>query len=447
MSHKMSFAAQLISHLGQFRSGAWDQAALRRTRLCLLDSLGCYSAGRSLPHLEPTARVARSLFGLTPNATGRATLVSPFAMAYLYAQAANALDFDDMLLGHPGAPIVGAVLAVAAHHHLSADRLLRGIAAGYEAHWILCAAGAPSHEQAALVRSISVWDTVAASLGGCVALGLDDDTLNRVIGVALTHSMLPYIAKWYDRPVPALKNNMGWAAAGAILSIDLTKAGLSGVTAPLEGDTGMWRMAGSDQWDFEGHLLERPAVLRVGFKPYPACWHIQQYLKTFSKLLESIALDDEVAEVVVSSPREIEKFCPPGIAGSADIAFSLPATFSLLIAGVEPGPLWDFYTESGIRHAFRYECSDRRAILVRTRGGVEITAAVDASDTSDLAAWGLDEEGVVAKHKRLAETFLHSATVTVFGVEHAFVADYVPDVFYSAVSRLMSTEAAVMERH
>lgn len=440
MTGDSGVSAQLASHIRQFRKDPWDPTVLRRTKLCLLDSLGCYSAGRSLPHFGPSAKVARNLFGGRPNVRDRDTPISPFLMAYLYGQAANALDYDDMLLGHPGSPIIGSVLAVAARNRLSTDRLLRGIAAGYEAHWIFCAAGAPSRERSMLVRSISVWDTVAASIGGSVALGLEDEKLERVIGVAVAHSMLPYVAKWYDRPVPALKNNMGWVAAGAVLSIELATAGLSGVTAPLDGDAGMWRMVGSDQWALNKHLLEKPAVLRVGFKHYPACWHLQEYLKAFSNLLGSIAPDDAVAEIVVKSPQEIEKFCPPDISGSADIAFSLPATLSLLTSGVEPGPLWDFFDGSDTRHTFRYERSERRTILVRTRGGVEMAADVSVNDSSDLAASGLDEDSVVAKHERLTEPLLRSEALAAFAPGHLPDVDSVPDAFYSAVGRLMANE-------
>ena len=42
--------------------------------------------------------------------------------------------------------------------------------------------------QAAHVRSVGVWDTVARSIGLCVALNLDDLRIERVIGVAVSHS-------------------------------------------------------------------------------------------------------------------------------------------------------------------------------------------------------------------------------------------------------------------
>jgi len=441
MSMASSVSAQLVAHIGRFRDGKWEPGVKRRTELCLLDSLGCYSAGRSLKHFAPGATAARRLLGLNQNESHSGMANSPFVMAYLYGQAANALDYDDTLLGHPGAPIIGAVLAVGAREQLSTDRLLRGIAAGYDAHWILSAAAVPSQERGAQVRSVGVWDTVAASIGVCVALGHEDWMIERVIGVAVSHSLLPYTAKWYDRPVPALKNNLGWAAAGAVLSVDLAMAGQTGVTNALDGDTGMWRMAGSDRWDLDQNLWVKPAVLRVGFKYFPACWHLQEFIKTFSSLLASIAPDDEVVDIVLTGPVEVEKFCRPEISGSADIAFSLPAAFSLLISKVVPGPLWDSVDDQsdvlGYRDKFRYQCSASRGISLRTRSGLEFAAAVDVSDRFDLANWGLDESGVVNKHERLTDPMLRADTAAALALREDSSADGVLHRFYRSIERMM----------
>lgn len=428
MTNEYKAIPRLLQHLKPFRTGQWDAAVLRRTRLCLLDSLACHAAGRALPHSLPSSRVARELFGVT----------SPFAAAYLYSQAANALDYDDTLFGHPGAPIVGTVLAVGARRRLSADRVLRGIAAGYEAHAIICAAAAPSRERAAQVRSVGVWDTVAASIGAGVALGLDDSMMHRVIGLAATHSILPYTAKWYERPAPALKNNLGWVAAGAVLSLELGAAGMSGVTAALDGDAGMWRMAGSDQWALGPSLTDKPAVLRTGFKHYPACWHLQEHLKAFSHLLSSIPAGNEVTEILVASTPDIAKFCPPDLRGTADVAFSLPATFSLLMAGVEPGPQWAHFDGTAPMPAFRYERSDYRTIRVHTRNGLQLEAAVGHCDGADIADGGLDEAGVLAKHDRLADPRLHPVSLAGFGPDAPTDEYAVPDSFYMALRRVLS---------
>jgi hypothetical protein len=442
MTNEPSVSTQLISHVGQFRDAIWDPQVLRRTELCLLDSLGCFSAGLSLKHFAPSAAVASRLFGLNSDGSNFKAPLSPFVMAYLYGQAANALDYDDtLLIGHPGAPIIGAVLSVAAREHLSTDRVLRGIAAGYETEMILGASATPSRERAAHVRSVGVWDTVAAGIGVGVALGFEDWMLERIIGIAAAHSLLPYTAKWYERPVPALKNNLGWAAAGAVLSADLAVAGQTGVTNALEGDAGMWRMAGSDRWNLDRSLFEKPAVLRTGFKHFPVCWHLQESLKTLSGLLVSMAPDDEVVEIILAAPQDIEKFCQRDIFGSADIAFSLPASFSLLISRVEPGPQWDSLagqtSHLRYRDLFHYERSEARTISLRTRNGVMLDGAVGVSDPLDRAASGLDEAGVLGKHERLTATMLRAETAAALATGNPSSAGGVPHGLYGTIDRMM----------
>ena len=412
MEKENSAAARLISHLARFRDEAWNEAVLNRTRLCLLDSVACFAAGRALPHFRQSAQGLGAMLGgeAPPQPT-------PFALAYLYGQAANALDFDDTLRGHPGAPIIGALLAIGASKGLPADRVLRGMSAGYEAHWLLTAAAAPSRERASLVRSVGVWDAVAAALGAAVALGLPDEVIERVLGVAVAHSVIPYTGKWYERPVPAVKNNMGWIAAGAVMSIGLAEAGQTGVTRPLEGDAGMWRMAGSDRWALNEALSASPAVLRVGFKRYPSCWHTQEYLKTFAGLLERLEPGDGVASVLLEAPADMEKFCRRELVGPADVAFSLPALFGKLADGIEPGPLWESVDGSNKEISFEYRGAETAWVHLQTRRGRAISAAVALHDLSDLASSGLSDGEVVAKFDRLVDAPMHAAVLGFLGDE------------------------------
>ncbi|MCW8060809.1 MmgE/PrpD family protein [Agrobacterium tumefaciens] len=331
---------------------------------------------------------------------------------------------------------MGAVLAVGARQSLSMDRLLRGIAAGYEAHWILASSSIPSRERAALVRSVGVWDTVAASIGAAVSLGRNSEYIERLIGVAVSHSLLPYTGKWYERPVPALKNNLGWAAAGAVMSLDLVQAGQTGVSNALDGLSGMWRMAGSDQLELTKTRKNLPAVLRVGFKHFPACWHLQEYLKALSSILQQLTKNEEIVAIEVAGPAEIEKFCQQEVFSPADVAFSLPATFSLLISNVEPGSQWD-EVENGspelrYKSRFAFHLSEERSVTVTTTKGRPFKVDVKASDPSDLANLSLDEAGVLAKHERLAGVQIRSALATALIESQGVV------LLYEAVDRLIA---------
>jgi hypothetical protein len=207
----------------------------------------------------------------------------------------------------------------------------------------------------------------------------------------------------------------------------------------------MWRMAGSDRWNFDRSLFEKPAVLRTGFKHFPVCWHLQEYLRVFAGLLGPIKPDDEVVEIVLVGPQEIERFCERDIFSSADIAFSLPAAFSLLISRVEPGPQWYAVADQSdalrYRNVFRYECSEIRSISLRTRAGHELNAAVDVSDFLDRAALGLDEAGVLAKHERLTDAVLRDGAAAALAAGGG-----VPDRLYSAINSMMMNQHRAMSR-
>jgi hypothetical protein len=203
----------------------------------------------------------------------------------------------------------------------------------------------------------------------------------------------------------------------------------------------MWRMAGSDRWAFDQALNDKPAVLRVGFKPFPVCWHLQEYVKGFARLLDSLAPDDDVVEVAVTGPHSVEKFCQRELLGSADIGFSMPAAFSLLLSKVESGPQW-YSVDDGshvLRHRqlFSYDCSEKRAICLRTRRGVELNSLVDVCDYLNPAAWGLDEHGVLAKHRRLTHTDLRAAAVAALGPD----GDGIPERLYRTIDSMMANPA------
>lgn len=437
MAQDETAASRLIAHLHQFRDGDWQPNVLQRTKLCLVDNLGCFSGGLSLTHFKQSAAGCKRTFF----STGAEIRSSPLLRAYLYGQAVIAMDYDDTLYGHPGGPIIGAILAIASESNLTLDRILRGIAAGYETHAILCEATKPSLEHGAKIRSVGNLDTIAAALGISVALNLDDAMIERIIGVSVAHSIVPYTAKWYERPVPGMKNNIGWIAAGAVLAVNLALEGQTGITQPLEGDKGFWRMAGSDCWVFNEDVLgNSPAVLRTGFKHYPACWHTQEYLKTFSTLLAQVGAEDDVLDIVIFATPDIEKFCDRNLIGTADVAFSLPAMLELLIAGIEPGPLWASHKPQYVERGFQYVRSDERQILIKTRKGRELTAPVELNSLSDGAGNGLDYEGVLAKFRRLAPTDIQLAVLPLLCLENSDEAGAGPDVLvqlYESIFRLV----------
>ncbi|MBB5788579.1 MmgE/PrpD family protein [Jiangella mangrovi] len=388
-------------------------AALDHAARCVLDHLGCALAGHGLSYARPHF-AAMAALGTDPEATCADGVRRPaFVAAYLNAASANALDYDDTLQGHPGAPIIAAALAAAERAGADVGTLLTAVVAGYEAHWLLSRAGAPSPERAAHVRGVAAWDAMSAGVAAAVAGGADRDRLDRVVGLAATQSLVPFVGQWYRRPMPTVKNNHGWVAAAGLLAADLERAGAGGLTAPLDGPEGFWAMAGSDRWDWAGVDADGgPAILRAGFKRYPACWRLQQYLTVADALLRDGA-GREPTHIEVSGPAGLRKFAEPHVRGPADVAFSLPTLVALLVLGVEPGPAWVAdRAVAGTRAVLgrvEVRLAHERAVAVTFADGHRVVAVVPEDDYARPRDWGLDEEEAEAKFARLAAPVVGAA--------------------------------------
>lgn len=158
-----------------------------------------------------------------------------------------------------------------------------------------------------------------------------------------------------------------------------------------------------------------------------------------------MAPDDDIGEIILTGPREIEKFCPREPFGTVDLATSLPIAFSLLISGVEPGARWGDLEgrAQDLRYVnlCRYESSDMRTVTLRTRNGSFLSKVVPESDFLDRSIGCLDEAGVLAKQQLLCRSDLLAATSNLRGAstlaaKSSFVDD-VPELLYSAVQSLM----------
>ena len=115
---------------------ALSDTVVERTRHVVLDWLGVTVAGAQEPVAEIVRTVAR-LEGGAPRATlvGTQDRLGSQAAALANGTAAHALDFDDSnlrMVGHPSAPVVSAVSAVAEAYEVETDDALAGVVAGHE---------------------------------------------------------------------------------------------------------------------------------------------------------------------------------------------------------------------------------------------------------------------------------------------------------------------------
>jgi hypothetical protein len=412
---------QLIERCHELASAPLPPHVVRRARHCVLDHLACALVGARLDYVRPHFLAMAQLGGGPEATTAEATTAdgltrSAFCAAYLNGESANALDFDDTLIGHPGAPVVAAALAAGERAGATLDDLVKGVVVGYEAHWLLGRAAQPSRSRAGRVRAVGVFDAIAASLAAAAVTDASAERLGRVLGLAGTQSCVPYVAKWYERPVPSVKNNLGWSAASAVLAVDLADSGAVGLPEVLDGPAGFWLMAGSDRWRWDDTLAEaladggEPAVMRGGFKRFPACWHVQQYLVALQSVLRRAPGGPAVEHIRMDGPLDLQKFAEPRISGPADVAFGIRTLSGLLAAGIEPGPAWvrpDLVASaSALASRVTVTRARHRSVTVTFDDGQVLHRAVLKGDSSRPHPFGLSESEVRAKFDRLVSPVL-----------------------------------------
>lgn len=335
---------------------------LERARACLLDGIGCILGARGIPQGQQIVSWAESVGGRGDAAIpGSRERVPWMTAAYASGCLINMLDFDDTapLAGHPGAAVIPAVLTAAwlrMNGKLSGSclvglpagetdvELLPAIVVGYEVSIRVARAGKPSAEREARVRGHSTWQTFGAAAAAGRMLGLSIHQMEHTLALAAFHAPVPFVGRWYDRPISSIKNNYGWVALGGVLSAILAREGWTGNVGILDGPGGFWEMAGSDHWRScmigEG-LGTTFRIMDVGFKFYPACWHLGAALGALEQILKRHGItSDTVTKVQIHSVPYITKFADWTPRSPFDAQFSLPYASAMVLLRIPPGPEW-----------------------------------------------------------------------------------------------------------
>jgi 2-methylcitrate dehydratase PrpD len=248
-------------------STTWDRLpgdVQERARLCMLDNLGAMLSGLAAPSAAIAAAAADRLWG-----GDEATVVVDGARAsvpgaaFANAVAANGIDIDDCgvyTLGHPGAQVLPAALAVAEHGALPGDALLCATVVGYE---VAFRAGRCIHDsEAYYYRSCGSWGSLACAAIAANLLGLSEAKTAHALGIAEYHA--PYAPMFRDIDAPAMvKHACGWGAATGLTAATLAAQGFTGCPSIFEDER--YRDWVSD--------IGRPFLITTGvmWKQYSCC--------------------------------------------------------------------------------------------------------------------------------------------------------------------------------
>lgn len=205
-------------------------------------------------------------------ASGNATVIgsrrplSVLGATWVNGAYASALDMDDghrMAMGHPGASVIPAALAIADCTGASGKEFLAALVAGYEVAVRASAARVPWYKDK--MYSTGIWGVFGATAAAGRLLKFDEAMLQSALGNAGSHG--PF-------PPGGLQSNH------AMVKEVIAWSGMTGVSAALLAQRNFLGPADfldySDRWDTSaltaglGNLGES-AILQTYFKPYAVC--------------------------------------------------------------------------------------------------------------------------------------------------------------------------------
>jgi 2-methylcitrate dehydratase PrpD len=332
-------SAALASLPSQFRYEALPAPVVEKTKRLILDGLGCGLAGASSPLSQTVRRFAREFSPGAYTVIGADAGATLLEAVFANAASINAQDFDDTgFRGHPGAIVLPAVLAMAEHVEANGQDVIGATALGYQACTRLSRALQPTHEQEQRVFGNGTCHVFGAALAAAYLLRLDAQTLADAIGIAGAFAPMANTGKygWEVNRVSWVKDNLPRAAEAGVRAALLAQRGFVGHRHFLDGDSGFWRMAGSDRFQAE-HVLDASAgfdICAVSIKPYPCCRWMHTALDAAVQLRIAVGSAKIAAVEVHTIEPCAQHLANPAPQTLVDAQFSLPHCVALVLLDV-----------------------------------------------------------------------------------------------------------------
>jgi len=317
-------------------------------RYCILDAVGCALGGYDTAIGRAVIETFCSATGQTATIVGSEHRASPWDAAFVNATLVNALDYDDGNgAGHPSATVFPAALASAEDVHGSGRHLLLSFLLGHEISTRIGRAIRPARARRQVAWGIGTHQSFGAATAAGKMIGLNKRGLMNAFGIAGAGSPVPSAAHWgwTVRPLTWVKDAVAWPAHAGVVAARLAQNKFAGCKDILDGDTGFWAMAGSDQCDFSkmvGGLGTAFYLREATFKPYSSCRYTHAPLDAIQQILDVNAVEAEAIEFVeIRSISDLaENFVDYHPLEMVDAQFSLPYAAAMVMARHPPGPSW-----------------------------------------------------------------------------------------------------------
>jgi 2-methylcitrate dehydratase PrpD len=317
---------------------------VKQVKKCLLDFLGVSLLGSTSSIGRTLVNFVKNIGGVEESTViGECLKVPCINAAFINGVLAHIHELDDghrFAMGHPGAVVIPAALAVGERNNASGRELITSITAGYEVFVRIAKAVNPSHLQRGFHTTGTCGVFAAAAASGKI-LGLNVDELSNALGLAgIQAAGLLEVVRGESIAKPL---QPGKAAQSGVISALLAQNGVSAPDTIFEGENGFCH-AFSDSYDLqvitEG-LGESYEIMRIYFKFHASCRHTHPAIDGVLKLVKEYnILPEEIEEVQVKTYSIAYNLCgkeyEPKTVSTAK--FSIPYCVSAAILRGSVGP-------------------------------------------------------------------------------------------------------------
>jgi 2-methylcitrate dehydratase PrpD len=321
----------------------------------LIDVVGLCVAARNTDYMRSVLAAVDT--GGSCTAIGHEATFGAGTAALINGTATHGEDFDDTFEGgpvHSSATVIPGVLAACEAFGRDGRSALTGMAAGIEATCRLSMVR-PKQIHKSGFHPTSVLGTIGATLGVCVALGLDRKQTVDALGNAgsFAGGIIEYLAEgaWTKRV------HAGWTAQAGIQAARLGAQGFFGPRTVLEGIHGLFNgFAGSAEGDYtvltEG-FGEKWVMEGITFKPYATGTMNQPYVDCALRLAKKGFRAEDVADILCETAEGYvhrlwdplaSKHRPPN-----EYIAKFSAPFNIAVAFVTGGAGLAAFTEKTVR--------------------------------------------------------------------------------------------------
>ncbi|PRD43616.1 MmgE/PrpD family protein [Phyllobacterium phragmitis] len=294
----MSFSHMLAERACALTLNSLPAEALLITRRATADTIGVAFAGCRSDFIDAVEDVCEvGSAGGVATLWGRGERASILQAALLNGISAHALDFDDCsttMGGHPSAPVLPAILALAEQKKASFGQVAEAYVTGVEVETRLARGLLPHHYDKGWhpTATLGIFGAAAAA-----ARLLNFNTAQTANCLAMAVSMASGLKSNFGTPVKPL--HVGQAAYHGLLAALLTERGLNSNPEAFEHNYGFFRLFNGegtydqhailDGWDGPLEIL----APGIAIKQHPCCGSAHSAIDAALKIVNRHGLFDE----------------------------------------------------------------------------------------------------------------------------------------------------------